>query len=141
MQLSNPSRISALSPIINALNHPNLIYLKASGLYEIGKILFEVLGVDAKPNIYHDLIQNANSIESPLKIILHHGSVDDANTSLGYKIINEHVSVSLFNKCNASMVMLGDIHKKQNLQKFKEEFTEIDESELDLYLKNGWKII
>ena len=36
--LSNKNRMDSLTPIVDAINHPNLFYLKASGLYGCGNI-------------------------------------------------------------------------------------------------------
>jgi len=38
------------------------------------------------------------------------------------------------------MVLLGDIHAIQTIQKYEIETMEIDKSELELYLKAGWEI-
>ena len=38
--LNNHSRLDALSPIVNALNHPNLHYLKDDGVWKMGGISF-----------------------------------------------------------------------------------------------------
>ena len=36
--LNNNSRLDALTPIVEANAHPNLFYLRNSGLYEIGNV-------------------------------------------------------------------------------------------------------
>jgi len=38
------------------------------------------------------------------------------------------------------MAMLGDIHKRQDLQIYSEEYMEIDEDDLQFYLDKGWVI-
>jgi hypothetical protein len=38
------------------------------------------------------------------------------------------------------LALLGDIHKRQDVQTYSEEFIEIDEEDLEEYLKKGWKI-
>ena len=107
--LNNKSRLDALTPIVNALNHPNLFYLKDSNVYQIADKHFAVLSVFDKATDYI----KADSFESTYKIALHHGSVDNALTEVGFKLENKHVNTDTFN--GYDLVLLGDIHKKQYL--------------------------
>ena len=107
--LNNKSRLDALTPIVNALRHPNLYYLKDSGVYEIADKHFAVLAVFDKAV---DYIQ-ADSFTAPYKIALHHGAVDSALTEVGFKLENKHVSNETFK--GYDLVLLGDIHKTQYL--------------------------
>ena len=111
--LNNKSRLDALTPIVNALNHPNLIYLKDSGVYKIGNVHFTVMSVLDKPADYI----KANSFQADYKIALHHGSVDRAVTDIGFYITNDHVKIDIFDGYN--LTLLGDIHKMQYLNKDK----------------------
>ena len=63
--LNNKSRLDALTPIVNALNHPNLFYLKDSGIYEIADKNFVVMSVFDKPK---DFIR-ANDFVADYKIV------------------------------------------------------------------------
>jgi DNA repair exonuclease SbcCD nuclease subunit len=38
------------------------------------------------------------------------------------------------------MVLMGDIHRRQVLQEYGEEYIEVDESEVSEFLKKGWQI-
>lgn len=116
--LSNKNRLDSLTPIVEALNHPNLHYLKKSGLYGIGDICFNnysifdttdcyVLGKDI-PQIYRNQYQHF--------ISLFHGAVDNAITDIGFRIVNKSIPISLFD--NHDIVLLGDIHMKQDLQQY-----------------------
>ena len=42
MNLNNKTRLDALEPIINAIKHPNLFYLKDTGVYEFNNVYFNV---------------------------------------------------------------------------------------------------
>lgn len=103
--LNNKSRLDALSPIVNALNHPNLFYLKNSDIYEIADKHFVVMSVFDKPK---DFIR-ANDFVADYKIALHHGAVDNAMTDIGFRLVNDNVTVDLFK--GYDLVLLGDIHK------------------------------
>jgi DNA repair exonuclease SbcCD nuclease subunit len=132
--LNNKNRLDALSPIVNALKHPNLFYLKDSDVYEIADKHFAVMSVFDKAVDYI----KADSFNAPYKIALHHGSVNNAYTDVGFRLENKHVNNDTF--AGYDLVLLGDIHKpNQTLQEYSCEELEIDEAELDKYLKDGWQ--
>jgi hypothetical protein len=80
----------------------------------------------------------ANEFTADYKIALHHGAVDSAQTDVGFVLSNQHVTIDLFK--GYDLTLLGDIHKPaQTLQEYSYEELEIDESELDTYLNNGWE--
>lgn len=142
MNLNNKSRLDALTPIVNAIKHTNLHYIKQSGLFQIADKLFIHLAVNDRPAHYLTILESAKQIMHLDKIVLHHGAVDKASTDIGFCISNDHVTLEMFNSCNPKMVLLGDIHKpNQSLQEYQEEFIEIDESEISAYLNAGWQII
>ena len=47
--LNNKSRLDALTPIVNALNHPNMYYLKDSDIYQLADKHFVVMSVFDRP--------------------------------------------------------------------------------------------
>ena len=102
--LNNKNRLDALAPIVNALNHSNLVYLKESGVYQIANIHFTVMSVFDKPVSFI----KANEFTADYKIALHHGAVDNCVTDAGHVLVNKHVPLSLFN--GYDLVLLGDIH-------------------------------
>ena len=87
--LNNPSRLDALSPIVNALNHPNLHYLKDDGVWKMGEISFSHSSVfgDSKEII------PASEVSGDFKIALYHGPVDKVKTEHGFEIQNKNVNV------------------------------------------------
>ena len=107
--LNNSYRLDALSPIVKALNHPNLHYLKDNGIYYISGIHFNVLSVFDKPANY----MKADQFEGEYKIALHHGSVHNASTDAGFTLSNTHVTTEMFK--GHDLVLLGDIHRPQFL--------------------------
>lgn len=133
--LNNKSRLDALTPIVNALNHPNLYYFKDSGVYHVADKHFVVMSVFDKPK---DFIK-ANQFDADYKIALHHGAVDTAVTDIGFQLVNDNVNVKTFE--GYDLTLLGDIHKPaQTLQEYSYEELEIDVTELDVYLNNGWEV-
>ena len=105
MNLNNMHRVDAISPILNVIQNPNIIFIKENGLFEIGGVVFNHMAVDVAPNEYI----RATAFDAPYKIALHHGAVNTAKTDIGYQITNEHVTTELFEGHN--ITLLGDIHK------------------------------
>ena len=111
--LNNSYRLDALSPIIKALNHQNLHYLKDNGIYCISGVHFNVMSVFDKPVDYI----KAADFEGDYKIALHHGSVHNASTDAGFTLSNTHVTTEMFKGHDLSL--LGDIHRPQFLDEEK----------------------
>jgi DNA repair exonuclease SbcCD ATPase subunit len=109
--LNNNFRLDALTPIVNTLNHSNLFYWKYTDVYEFKGVHFSVMSVYDEPK---DWIP-AEKITGAYKIALHHGAVNSALTDMEYEIENEHVSLNIFD--GYDLVLLGDIHKRQYLNK------------------------
>ncbi len=107
--LNNSYRLDALSPIVKALDHQDLHYLKDNGIYLISGVHFNVLSVYDKPADYI----KADSFEGDYKIALHHGSVHNASTDAGFTLSNTHVTTEMFK--GHDLVLLGDIHRPQFL--------------------------
>jgi len=107
--LNNSYRLDALSPIVKALNHQNLHYLKDNGIYCISGVHFNVMSVFDKPIDYI----KADDFDGNYKIALHHGSVHNASTDAGFVLSNTHVTTNIFD--GHDLVLLGDIHKPQYL--------------------------
>jgi len=108
--LNNPSRMDAIQPIVNALNHNNLFYLKDSGVWQTlnGDYTFTHQSVfdDAKGFI------PSLEIKDSVKIALFHGAVDKIQTEHGFEIENHNINADSF--AGYDMVLLGDIHVPNN---------------------------
>lgn len=127
------NRMDALSPIVNALNHPNIYYLKENGYYKFAQIGFNVMEVFSDPAEY----KKASGLDTKLKIALFHGMVDNASSDSGMKFSNAKITTETFN--GHDLALLGDIHSRQFLQHYEEEEIEVDEDEVENYLANGWE--
>jgi DNA repair exonuclease SbcCD ATPase subunit len=108
--LNNRSRLDVLTPIVDNLNHPNLHYLKDSGVYKCADTSFVVWDcwTDEK-----DFIE-AKDVEGDTKVVLFHGTVDRCETDLGFRLPSD-VKITKFK--GYDMGLLGDIHKRQHLNK------------------------
>ena len=108
--LNNRSRLDVLTPIVNNLNHPNLHYLKDSGVYTCADTKFVVWDcwTDEEDFITSD------EVEGDTKVVLFHGTVDKAETDLGFKLPSD-VHISKFD--GYDLGLLGDIHKRQFVNK------------------------
>jgi DNA repair exonuclease SbcCD ATPase subunit len=118
--LSNKSRLDSLTPIVDALNHPNIFYLKTTGLFGMSNILFNNMGVFDAPEHYirGDTIPEIYRNQYEHIIALFHGAVDRAAMDTGYSISNPAIMNPLFDYND--MAMLGDIHKRQDMQGYDE---------------------
>jgi len=117
--LTNKNRMDSLSPIVNALKHPNLFYLKDTGIYLLGDILFNNFSVfdEHSPENY---IRFANIPKTYVNnatycIGLYHGPIDSAVTDIGYKV-SSSTKNELFD--GHQIILLGDIHRHQVLQTY-----------------------
>jgi DNA repair exonuclease SbcCD ATPase subunit/DNA repair exonuclease SbcCD nuclease subunit len=105
--LNNPTRLDALTPIVNALNHPNLYYYKDSCEFTYGDISFT----------HKSVFDSDKGFPQPpstdlTKIALYHGAVDGIQTEHGFVIDNKNVTTTSFSGYNLSL--LGDIHVPNN---------------------------
>jgi len=107
--LNNPDRLDALTPIINNLQHPNLFYLKDTGLYQFGNVVFSVFSIFDEPDKY---IPATEINDKHIKIALFHGPVTNSVTSIGFNIQGSS-DISMFN--GYDYALLGDIHMLQYL--------------------------
>ena len=108
--LKNSSRQDALTPIFNALKHPNLHLLKESGETNINdKVCLNVLSVFDREN----WIKPTNS--DRINIALYHGSISNCKTDIGWVMLNGEDTMEIFD--GFDFAMLGDIHRRQILDK------------------------
>lgn len=111
--LNNLNRIDSLSAILTENNNPNLHYLKYSGFYQYGNVLF---GVSSLLDNKMTRLQDDDIKSSPLKkVALYHGGVGKFSTNKGF--VMEGIPLHTFDGYDA--VMLGDIHLHQYLDKSK----------------------
>jgi len=110
--LNNNHRLDALTPIVESNKHPNLFYLRNSGLYEIGDIALSVLSLLDEPekHITYDKISNPTKYKK--LVAMYHGTV--ANSRVDSGMLLEH-GINWDTFAGYDLVLLGDIHKRQVL--------------------------
>ena len=106
--LKNGDRQDAVTPIMEALQHPNLTLLKNSGEYspEAG-LTFNVLSVFDRDN------WQKPSNNSSINIALYHGAIMGSQVASGFGLDHGEDDVSIFS--DFDYAMLGDIHRTQKL--------------------------
>ena len=106
--LKNSSRQDALTPIVEALNLPDLHLLKESGETHIDdKFCLNVLSVFDRDN----WIKPTN--DDKINIALYHGSISNCKTDTNWTMSFGEDNISIFD--DHDFAMLGDIHRRQYL--------------------------
>lgn len=106
MNLANPNRMDALSPIVDNLNHPNLSYWKKSGIYGVGDVDFYVYSIMDSQVDWPSVIANNDK-----KVGIYHGPINGAKTDTGHVMTGKYVELEQFD--GLDIVLLGDIHRFQ----------------------------
>ena len=105
--LKNASRQDAITPIVDALQNPNLTLLKnAQEVILDQNFSLNVLSVFDEDN------WKAPSNTSNINIALYHGAIDRSKTDLNWTLEGDH-DISIFDPFD--FAFLGDIHKTQIL--------------------------
>jgi DNA repair exonuclease SbcCD ATPase subunit/DNA repair exonuclease SbcCD nuclease subunit len=110
--LKNDNRQDAITPVIEALQHPNLFLLKNSGETRLNdSICLNVLSVFDRDNWV------SPSDKSVVNIALYHGAIMGCKVSEGWSLENGEDDVNIFR--DFDFAMLGDIHRTQYLDEEK----------------------
>ena len=106
--LKNSSRQDAITPVVEALNHPDLHFLKDSGEVMINKdFCFNVLSIFDEENWVEPSDPNR------VNIALHHGSINGCRTDLNWTMEYGDNDISIFD--GHDYALLGDIHKTNQI--------------------------
>lgn len=114
--LNNRQRMDSITSILHARTPPNLYYLKDSGYYAFGNIVFAVNSLlQENPNDWLDIDQDRISHPQFFKnkrcIGLYHGQICGWKNNIGYSSETGDKQVDDFP--GLELVLLGDIHKHQ----------------------------
>jgi len=108
----NEDRLDAITPILEAINNPNIKLFKDSGTYDTGIPGF-------KWNVFScfDVKGWENVLPDPdaINIATFHGPVNGSLTDQDWEINGDSIKVDFFDKFDFGF--LGDIHKRQFLTK------------------------
>jgi DNA repair exonuclease SbcCD ATPase subunit len=106
--LKNLDRQDAITPIVEALNNPDIHLLKNSGEHHINdNFCLNVLSIFDRDNWIKPTDPNK------INIALYHGAIQGAKTDLGWAMKNTDDDLSIFDDFDYGL--LGDIHKQQFL--------------------------
>jgi len=119
--LKNSNRQDALTPIVEALDHPNLKLLKKSGEvtlshHEPFKVVSDVIGLEYTLNVLSVFDRDnwvAPTNPESVNIALYHGSISNCKTDLNWVMENGEDTLDIFR--DFDYAMLGDIHRCQAL--------------------------
>lgn len=133
--LKNDNRQDAVTPIVQALQHPQLHLLKNSGEVHIDdKLCFNVLSIFDEDN------WQPISNEEKINIALYHGCIFGVTTDTGYRLEHGDHDVSIFT--GFDYAMLGDIHRtNQVVQEMHYKHKIVNDNELNKFLDDGWEIV
>jgi len=108
--LNNNNRLDALTPVIEAKQHPNLFYLRDSGVHKIGDVVINVMSLLDSVDKY----KTADKITTKRKclIAMYHGTIANSKVDSGLNIAHG-LDWDIF--AGHDLVLLGDIHKRQVL--------------------------
>lgn len=136
----NRSRIDTVQTLTDLLQNPKITYYNKSGFYPDDNVMWAVWdhvdhrynGINTWRDIPHVKDKNKTYID------LYHDEINGCVYHTGYSPSKKQFpSPSDF---KGDYGLFGDIHIRQFFN-FKEVELEIDEEDLDKYLKDGWKII
>jgi len=106
--LVNLSRQDAITPIVSALNNPNVHLYKKSGIYQFAPGFNWCVFSPFDEENWH----NVKPEHGKVNIACFHGPIQGSSTEVGW-MIDEGKNVDFFNEFD--FAMFGDIHKQQFL--------------------------
>lgn len=110
--MNNRNRLDVLSPIVDGLKLDNLYYLRDTSVTYIGDTSFTTYSIfDDKENW-----PSGFDVKGKNKVCFFHGPVKNSQTDIGYTVSSNSFTSDIFDGFH--MCMLGDIHKRQNVQEY-----------------------
>ena len=109
--LNNNHRLDVLTPIIENLNHPNLSYLRNSGLFKLGNLDIGVMSL-LDPVSDYPGADTIPTVPGRYKLALYHGTLANSSVDSGMSI-SHGLDWDTF--AGYDLALLGDIHKRQVL--------------------------
>jgi hypothetical protein len=106
----NTHRADAIGAVIHELYNNNIFYLRDSGLYRLGNIVYVVSSLYDKIFIKSKHFKREDGLKY---YALYHGTIDGGIGCNGRKLSNKNKTLADFDGFDA--VLLGDVHKRQML--------------------------
>lgn len=127
----NLDRLDALTPIVDSLKNPNIVYYRDRGVYEDENVSWCVFS-QFQGNIPPDITEAKG-----YKIGLFHDPIQGFVTDTGYDFGDHAFEIEKFK--GLEIVLCGDIHKRAIV--VMDNKIEVYQNEVDYYLNNGWEIV
>lgn len=110
LNLLNPKRLDAISPIVDSISSSKIIFSKYSEIFKINNLYFHHYSVlDDKHQV--------TLIPNEYNIALYHGPIQTAKTDTGFVVdLDTYKNTSFFD--GFDIALLGDIHMHQQLQEY-----------------------
>ena len=105
---NNTQRMDSITPVVQLLDDPTIVYYKDSGDYmdeNIQWVVYSLYQHNARPEFTKD--------ESKLTVGLFHGPIQGMSTDLGYEFEDAY---DRLNFVDLDLLLCGDIHKRQQFQ-------------------------
>ncbi len=102
---NNTQRMDSITPVVQLLDDPTIVYYKDSGVYmdeNIQWVVYSLYQHNARPEFTKD--------ESKLTVGLFHGPIMGLSTDLGYEFEDAY---DRLNFVDLDLLLCGDIHKRQ----------------------------
>lgn len=115
--LSVKDRMDAISVIIEDIKNPNLLYYKASGLYKLDDEI--MLGIFSMLDDRKKYPMNITRQPNMTYVGIYHGTIKGSKNEFGYTFDSEKDTLDMFD--GYDMLLAGDIHKRQVMQKYSNE--------------------
>lgn len=110
---NNMERLDALSPIVDAMNNPNLLYFKRSECFEDENVIWVPISL-MDDNVVPETFDPKNKDVTKTYIGLFHSPLSSVETDMGFSFGDVY---PLTNFDGLDIVFAGDIHKHQLVQK------------------------
>ena len=102
---NNTQRMDSITPVVQLLDDPTIVYYKDSGDYiddNIQWVVYSLYQHNSRPEFTKD--------ESKLTVGLFHGPIMGLSTDLGYEFEDAY---DMLNFVDLDLLLCGDIHKRQ----------------------------
>ena len=109
---NNMERLDALSPVIEAMNNPNIMYFKHSECIEDDNVIWVPISL-MDDNKVPETFNPKKKVKGKTYIGLYHSPLSGIKTDLGFSFGDVY---SLDNFVGLDWVLAGDIHKRQVIQ-------------------------
>ena len=106
---NNTQRLDSITPVVQLLDDPTIVYYKDSGVYKddnINWVVYSLYQHNQRPEF-------ERSIDGEINVGLFHGPIQDMSTDMGFKFEDGYEKL---NFVDLDLLLCGDIHKRQQFE-------------------------